>query len=68
MVIPVINRKRRTGDLPGDPVAKTLHFQCRRPGLIPGQGTRSLVLLRSCTSHSSDPAQPKNIYLLKVNG
>ena len=30
MVIPVITRKRRIGDLPGGPAAKTLHFQGRK--------------------------------------
>ena len=29
------------GDFPGGPVVKTLVSQCRGPGLIPGQGTRS---------------------------
>ena len=30
------------GDLPGDPVVKTLYSQCRgSPGSIPAQGTRS---------------------------
>ena len=32
-----------------DPVAKTLHSQCRGPGFIPGGGTRSRIpQLRSC--------------------
>ena len=36
-------------DFSGGPVVKTLHFQCRGPGSIPGQGTRSCMLqLRSC--------------------
>ena len=35
-------------DFPGGPVAKTLHSQCRGPGSIPDQGTRSHMLqLRS---------------------
>ena len=29
------------GDFPGGPVAMTLHSQCRDPGLIPIEGTRS---------------------------
>ena len=28
-------------DFPGGPVSKTPHSQCRGPGSIPGQGTRS---------------------------
>ena len=28
-------------DFPGGPVAKILHSQCRKPGSIPHQGTRS---------------------------
>ena len=31
-------------DLPGGPVAKTLHSQCRGLGSIPRQGTRSHML------------------------
>ena len=31
-------------DIPGGPVAKTSCSQCRGPGLIPGQGTRSHML------------------------
>ena len=31
-------------DAPGGPVATTLLFQCRGPGSIPGQGTRSRML------------------------
>ena len=29
------------GSFPGGPMAKTLHFQCRCPSAIPGQGTGS---------------------------
>ena len=33
--------KKAQGNLPGGPVAKTPSSQCRGPGSIPGQGTRS---------------------------
>ena len=33
--------KRRIGDFPGGPVAKTPHPKAWGPGLIPGQETRS---------------------------
>ena len=36
--------RTKEGDFPGGPVAKTLRSQCRGPGLIPGQGTRSHLL------------------------
>ena len=36
-------KKLDLGDLPAGPVAKTLCSQCRGPGLIPGQGTRSYM-------------------------
>ena len=29
-----------SGDFPGSPVVKTLHLQCRRCPLLPGQGTK----------------------------
>ena len=32
-----------TGDFPGGPLVKIPRSQCRGPGLIPGQGTRSLM-------------------------
>ena len=35
------SRKSQSWDFPGGPVAKTLSSQCRGPGSIPGQGTRS---------------------------
>ena len=35
------NRKMTLGGFPGGPVAKTPGSQCRGPGSIPGQGTRS---------------------------
>ena len=39
-------------DFPGGPVAENPHPQCRAPGLIPGQGTRShLPLLKKKRSH-----------------
>ena len=38
-------------DFLGGPVAKTLSFQCRGPGSVPGQGARSLMPYE-------DPAQP----------
>ena len=37
-------KNKASGDFPGGPVAKTLHSQCRGPGSILGQGTRSQVL------------------------
>ena len=38
----IFNQKPLRGHVPGGPVAnKTPCFQCRGPGLIPGQGTRS---------------------------
>ena len=33
--------KKLHRDFPGGPVAETLSSQCRGPGSIPGQGTRS---------------------------
>ena len=33
-------KQKNSKDFPGGPVAKTPYFQCRGPGLIPGQGTR----------------------------
>ena len=33
-------KKQRNRDFPGDPTVKTLGFQCRGLGSIPGQGTR----------------------------
>ena len=42
-------------DSPGGPVAETLHFQCRGPGLIPGQGTRPHMLqLKSLHATTKD--------------
>ena len=35
------NRKMTLGGFPGGPVAKIPGSQCRGPGSIPGQGTRS---------------------------
>ena len=32
---------KKDRDLPGSPLANTLHSQCRGLGLIPGQETRS---------------------------
>ena len=37
----VVFFKRKIGDFPGGPVAKTPCSQCRGLGSIPGQGTRS---------------------------
>ena len=37
----VLIRRGKFGDFPGGPVGKTPHSQCRGPGSIPGQGTRS---------------------------
>ena len=42
-------KRELPGDFPGGPVAKTQHSQCRGPGLIPSQGTRShMPQLRVC--------------------
>ena len=38
------NFKKNIRDLPGGPVAKTLHSQCRRPRFNPRQGPRSHML------------------------
>ena len=48
-------------------MAKTPHSQCRDPGSIPGQGTRShMPQLKDLTSHNKDPAQPnKSINVFK---
>ena len=43
-------------DFPGGPVGKTLHSQCRGPGSIPGQGTRS----RTCAATKSAHAATKD--------
>ena len=32
---------RASGDFPGGPVFKIRHSQCRRPGFISGQGTKT---------------------------
>ena len=36
------NQESTPGDLPGSPVVKTLYFQCRGQGSIPGQGSKIL--------------------------
>ena len=41
-------------DFPGGPVVKTLWSQCRGPGSIAGQGTRSHMLQLRVKCHSKD--------------
>ena len=45
-------------DFPGGLVAKTLCFQCRGPGLIPGQGTRSHMHAATKSSHAAMKLRP----------
>ena len=53
----VIYSKIYRGNFPGGPGATTLCSQCRGPGLIPGQGTRSHIWqLRVQTPQIKDPA------------
>ena len=47
-------KKLDLGDFPAGPVAKTLCSQCRGPGLIPGQGTRSCVPHWEFTCYNDD--------------
>ena len=47
---------RRRWDFPDGPVAKTPCSQCRGPGSIPGQGTRShMPQLRVCMPQLKSP-------------
>ena len=39
----MIKQRWVTQDFPGSPVVKTLYSQCRGPGWIPDQGTRSYM-------------------------
>ena len=43
----------RTWDFPGGPVGKTPHSQCKGPGSIPGQGTRSCMHATTKSSHAA---------------
>ena len=55
---PVIIEKGKPLDFPDGPVAKTPCSQCRGPGLIPGQGTRSHMLQLKIPHAATNPVQP----------
>ena len=50
--------KTQCGDFPGGTVNKTPHSQCRGPGSIPGQGTRSHThdTTKSSRAEAKEPA------------
>ena len=63
--------KKNLGAFCGSPVAKTLHSQCRGPGLIPGKGTRIRMLqLRQkilCATTEPSAAKQTNKKYIKIN-
>ena len=52
---------------PGGPVAQTPHSQCRRPGVIPGWGTRSCMLQLTVRMPQLRPSAAKINKYLKQN-
>ena len=64
------NIGKNVGHFPGGPVAKTSYFQCRGPGSIPGQGTRSHMLQPRChkpQQRSKIPCDSTKIWHSQIN-
>ena len=53
-------------DFPAGPVAKTPCFQCRGPGSIPGQGTRSLPSVTTRSLHAAAKDQRSCLLQLRL--
>ena len=55
-------------DFPGESGAKILHFQCRGPGSIPGQGTKShMPQLRVCMQQLEIPCATTKTWCSQIN-
>ena len=52
-------------DCPAGPVVKTLHFHCRRPSLIPGQGTK-IPHVRRCGPQKNKIKKSSDLRFLKL--